>query len=130
MLRFVFGGIVCFSLLLMLGACAGNQENRIIGTWMLTRMDELPSKTDGEVWEFTAENDLIKYQLKNNKDSLMNVGNWSFNKFNRLNITKFDKGFNGEWEVVNLNKNVLRIVLKIEADDHSAGQVLREFTRR
>lgn len=116
---------------LILSACAGNQENKIIGTWILTKMDELPSSSDGELWEFTAESDLLKYKLKKNQDSLMNVGRWGFNKFNRLNISKFDKGFNGEWEVVNLNRDVLRIVLKIENEDgRPAGQVLREFTRR
>jgi hypothetical protein len=117
------------SLMLIMG-CAGNQEGLILGTWVMTRMDALPGEKPYTEWEFTEEGDLLKYQITETTDTLLSIGRWGFNKRNRLNITKFDQGFNGEWEVVTLRNDVLRMVLKVEVEDRPAGQLLTEFVRR
>ncbi|MBX7202668.1 MAG: hypothetical protein IT240_01815 [Bacteroidia bacterium] len=122
-----FAGLL--SLLTILG-CGGNQEGQILGTWTMTRMDALPGEKPYYQWEFTEEGDLLRYQVTDVTDTLLSVGRWGFNKRNRLNITKFDVGFNGEWEVVTLRNDVLRMVLKVEVDNHPAGQVLVEFVRK
>ena len=58
------------------------------------------------------------------------VGRWGFSKRNKLNISKFDIGFNGEWDVVYFKNDVMRMVLKVyNAENQPAGQVLVEFTR-
>jgi hypothetical protein len=60
----------------------------------------------------------------------MSVGRWGLNKKNRLSISKFDVGFNGEWEIVYFKNDVLRMVLKVYNDQNQpAGQVLVEFVR-
>jgi len=118
-----------FSVFIMMG-CGGSQEGQILGTWVMTRMDALPGEKPYYEWEFTEEGDLLRYQVTDYTDTLLSIGKWGFNKRNRLNITKFDQGFNGEWEVVTLRNDVLRMVLKIEHDGHPAGQLLTEFVRK
>ncbi|MEX1188681.1 MAG: hypothetical protein WED33_05440 [Bacteroidia bacterium] len=124
---------ILFSLMLVLAACSGNQENKLIGVWTVTRMDALPEEFPYEQWEFTSDSDLLKYEVSEVGSELLTTGRWGFTRRNRLNLSKFDVGFNGEWEVVTLNDNVLRIVLKVfvsdEGGERPAGQVLVEFTR-
>ena len=121
--------LAILSLLLSLSACMSNQENLIIGTWTVTRMDALPGEYPIEEWEFTADYDLIKSRITETENVIMSTGRWGFSKRNRLTITKFDVGFNGEWQIVTFKNNVLRMVLPAEVDGRPAGQVLREFTR-
>ena len=122
-------------LVMLLSACTGSQENKLIGTWNLTRMDALPDEYPIEQWEFTADNDLLRYEVTEVSSDLLTTGRWGFPKRNRLSLSKFDVGFNGEWEIVTLNDNVLRMVLKVFVADESgsgerpAGQVLVEFSR-
>lgn len=122
-------------LVLVLGSCSGSQENKLIGTWNLTRMDALPGEYPLTQWEFTSDNDLIRYKVSEVETKLMSTGRWGFSKRNRLNISKFDVDFNGEWEIVTFKNDVLRMVLKVFVADEDgkgerpAGQVLVEFTR-
>jgi hypothetical protein len=122
-------------LVLLLTACSGNQENKLIGTWTITRMDALPGEYPLEQWEFTSDNDLLKRQVTEVNDSLLTTGRWGITKKNRLNLSKFDVGFNGEWEVVTLTDDVFRIVLKVYVADENgggerpAGQVLVEASK-
>lgn len=124
-----------FAVVLALSACSGSQENKLIGTWTVTRMDALPGEFPIEQWEFTSDNDIIKYKVTESEFKLMTTGRWGLSKRNRLNITKFDVGFNGEWELITLTNDVLRMVLKVFVPDEDgsgerpAGQVLVEFTR-
>jgi hypothetical protein len=122
-----------FGLLLLLSACSGSQENKLIGTWTVTKMDALPGEYPIEQWEFTNDNDLLRYKVTEVSNELFTTGRWGFSKRNRLNLSKFDVGFNGEWEIVTLTDEVLRMVLKVFVDDDGgqrpAGQVLVEFTR-
>jgi len=122
-------------LVLALSACSGSQENKLIGTWTVTRMDALPQEYPIEQWEFTADNDIIKYRVTEVSSDLMTTGRWGFSKRNRMNISKFDVGFNGDWEIVTFTDDVLRMVLKVFVPDEDgsgerpAGQLLVEFTR-
>lgn len=115
--------------LLILAGCGTNQSSNLVGNWTVTRMDALPGDFPIEQWEFTADNDLLKYVTTEFSKDLKTTGRWSFNRRNRVGITNFDKGFNGEWEIVSFKADVLRMVLKVEKDGKPAGQVLREFTR-
>lgn len=115
---------------LLLGSCSGSQESKLIGTWVLTPMDAEPEEFPKIYWEFTSDNDILRYEVTELEQNLLTVGRWGFNKRNRLNISKFDVGFNGEWEIVTFKGDVLRMVLKVfDENDQPAGQVLVEFTR-
>jgi len=122
-------------LVLLFSACAGNQENKLIGVWTITRMDALPGEFPITVWEFTSDNDLLKRRVTEVSDSLITTGRWGITKKNRLSLSKFDVGFNGEWEIVTLSTDVLRIVLKVFVTDSNgggerpAGQVLVEASK-
>jgi len=126
---------IIIGIVLLLTACSGNQENKLIGVWTITRMDALPGEYPLEQWEFTSDNDLIKRQVTEVTDSLMSTGRWGITKKNRLNLSKYDVGFNGEWEIVSLTNDVFRIVLKVYVADANgsgerpAGQVLVEASK-
>jgi len=121
--------LLVFPVLLGLSSCMSNQENQLVGTWTLTRMDALPGEYPFIQWEFTADYDLLKYEITETENKPISTGRWGFSKRNRLNISKFDQDFNGEWQIVTFKNNVLRMVLPVVVDDHPAGQVLVEFTR-
>ena len=129
--------LITLPALFLLASCSGNQENKIIGTWKVTRFDALPEEYPYEEWEFTADNDIIKRPVKETgyDDFYITTGRWGLTKRNTLNISKFDVGFNGDWEIVTRTDEVLRIVLKVFATDPEtgkeapSGQVLVEFTR-
>ena len=129
--------LLVFPALFALASCSGNQENLLIGTWKQTRFDALPDEYPYVEWEFTADNDIIKRPVKESGYDFFYIttGQWGFTKHNRLNISKFDTGFNGEWEIVTLKNGVLRMVLKVFNQDPEsgkevpAGQVLVEFTK-
>jgi hypothetical protein len=129
--------LVIFPALLLLSSCTGKQENKLIGVWRETRYDALPNEFPYVEWEFTADNDIIKRPVDETSVDILYIttGRWGFTKHNRLNISKFDVGFNGEWEIVTLKNDVLRMVLKVYVDDpesgeqRPAGQVLVEFTK-
>lgn len=121
--------ILATPLILLFAGCAGDQENRIVGTWEMTRMDALPGEFPIEHWEFTADNDLLKYEIDGSTRKFKWAGRWGFTKRNHVNISKFEQDFNGEWQIVVLRKDVLRMILPVEVDNRPAGQVLREFTR-
>lgn len=123
--------LLLIPIMLTLDSCKGNQENRIIGVWRQTRFDALPDELPYYEWEFTSDNDLIKYEVTDLEKKFSTTGRWGFTKSNRLNISKFDIGFNGEWEIVTLKKGVLRMVLKVYNEDTGAGagQVLVEFVQ-
>jgi len=114
---------------MLLAGCSTNQESKIIGEWELTRMDALPGEYPLERWEFTADNDILKYEVTEIEQNLMTVGRWGITKRNRLNIENFDVGFNGDWTIVKLDNNVMRIVLPVVIEERNAGQVLKEFSR-
>ena len=116
-------------LLMLLAGCSTNQESKIIGVWELTRMDALPGEYPLEQWEFTADNDILKYEVTEIERNLLTVGRWGITKRNRLNVEKFDVGFNGDWTIVKLDNNVMRIVLPVVIEERNAGQVLKEFSR-
>jgi hypothetical protein len=124
-----------FPALLLLASCTGNQENKLIGVWKATRFDALPDEYPFVQWEFTNDNDILKYEVTEIEKKLLSTGQWGFTKRNRLNISKFDEGFNGEWEIVTLKNDVLRMVLKVyvpdpeSGEERPAGQVLVEFTK-
>jgi hypothetical protein len=132
-LRYLLPLFIVF--VLLFSACSGNQENKLIGVWTITRMDALPSEYPIEQWEFTSDNDLLKRRVTEVSDSLISAGRWGITKKNRLNISKFDVGFNGEWEVVTLTDDVFRIVLKVFVEDENgggerpAGQILVEASK-
>jgi hypothetical protein len=130
MLRNAFK-FICFVLLLAtFSGCSNNQESSIVGVWERTQMDKLPGEYPKIYWEFTGDNDLIRYQVTELEKELRSVGRWGLNKRNRLSISKFDVGFNGEWEIVTFKNDVLRMVLKVYTEDEQpAGQVLVEFVR-
>jgi hypothetical protein len=119
-------------LILVLVSCKGNQENKLIGVWKQTRFDALPKDLPYYEWEFTSDNDLIKYEITEEEKKFSTTGRWGFTKYNRLNISKFDVGFNGEWEIVTLRNGVLRMVLKVYDEDtgQGAGQILVEFVQK
>lgn len=122
--------ILLFIATLGLSSCSNNQESKIIGVWVRTQMDRLPEEYPKIYWEFTGDNDLIKYEITELEQKLLSVGRWGLNKKNRLSISKFDVGFNGEWEIVYFKNDVLRMVLKVYNDQNQpAGQVLVEFVR-
>lgn len=123
--------LLLIPIMLTLDSCKGNQENKIIGVWRQTRFDALPDELPYYEWEFTSDNDLIKYEVTDLEKKFSTTGRWGFTKSNRLNISKFDIGFNGEWEIVTLKKGVLRMVLKVYDEDTGAGagQVLVEFVQ-
>ncbi len=101
-----------------------------MGVWERTQMDKLPGEYPKIYWEFTGDNDIIRYQVTELEKELRSVGRWGLNKRNRLSISKFDVGFNGEWEIVTFKNDVLRMVLKVYTEDEQpAGQVLVEFVR-
>ena len=117
-------------LLMVMASCSGSQDGKLIGTWELTPMDALSEEFPKTYWEFTADNDLLRYEVTDLEQNLRAVGRWGFNKRNRLDISKFDQDFNGEWEIVTFKQDVLRMVLKVfNENDQPAGQVLVEFTR-
>ena len=126
-----------FPALLLLASCTGKQENKLIGVWKETRFDALPGEYPYVEWEFTADNDIIKRPVNETGYDFFysTTGRWGFTKHNRLNISKFDVGFNGEWEIVTLKNDVLRMVLKVyvpdpeSGEERPAGQVLVEFTK-
>jgi hypothetical protein len=128
--KFFLGLIAGIAALIMFIGCGGAQEGQILGTWVLTRMDALPGEKPYYEWEFTEEGDLLKYEISDLNDTLLSIGRWGFTKRNRLNITKFEQDFNGEWEVVTLRNDVLRMVLKVQVDGRPAGQLLTEFVRK
>jgi hypothetical protein len=130
MLRNTFN-IICFVLVLAaFSGCSNNQEASIVGVWERTQMDKLPEEYPKIYWEFTGDNDIIRYQVTELEKNLQSVGRWGLNKRNRLSISKFDVGFNGEWEIVTFKNDVLRMVLKVYTEDEQpAGQVLVEFVR-
>jgi hypothetical protein len=116
--------------LLILGGCSASQESKLIGLWVRTPMDALPEEFPQEVWEFTSDNDILKYEVTDLEQNLLTVGRWGFAKRNKLSITKFDVGFNGEWDIVYFKNDVMRMVLKVfNSENQPAGQVLVEFTR-
>ncbi len=124
--------IILFLFLASLGlsSCSNNQESQIIGVWERTQEDKLPEEFPKIYWEFTGDNDLIKYEITELEQELMSVGRWGLNKKNRLSLSKFDVGFNGEWEIVYFKNDVLRMVLKVYNEQNQpAGQVLVEFVR-
>ncbi len=122
--------IFLFILGFSLGSCSNEQEAQIIGVWELTPMDNLPGEYPKVYWEFTADNDLIRYKITELERELQSVGRWGLSKRNRLNISKFDQGFNGDWIIVDFKNDVLRMVLKIyNEQDQPAGQILVEFVR-
>ena len=122
--------ILLFIATLGLSSCSNNQESKIIGVWERTQMDKLPEEYPKTYWEFTGDNDIIRYQITELEQELMSVGRWGLNKKNRLSISKFDVGFNGEWEIVYFKNDVLRMVLKVYNEQNQpAGQVLVEFVR-
>ena len=55
-------------LLMLYSGCSSNQESKIIGVWELTRMDALPGEYPLEQWEFTADNDILKYEVTEMKE--------------------------------------------------------------
>jgi len=114
---------------MLVAGCSTNQESKIIGVWELTRMDALPGEYPLEQWEFTADNDILKYEVTEIERNLLTVGRWGITKRNRLNVEKFDVGFNGDWTIVKLDNNVMRIVLPVVIEERNAGQVLKEFSR-
>jgi hypothetical protein len=116
--------------LFVLGGCSAGQESKLIGLWVKTPMDALPEEFPQEYWEFTSDNDILKYEVTDIEQNLKTVGRWGFAKTNKLNITKFDIGFNGEWDIVYFKNDVMRMVLKVfNSENQPAGQVLVEFTR-
>jgi hypothetical protein len=121
--------LLAIPLLFLISGCATNQEAKIVGVWELTRMDALPGEYPLEQWEFTSDNDIIKYEVTEIERNILSSGRWGISKRNKLNIEKFDIGFNGEWDIVKLDNNVLRIVLRVVINDKDAGQVLKEFSR-
>lgn len=127
-IRYILAILLAGSVLFLF-SCTGNQENKLIGTWELTPMSALPGEYPVVRWEFTADNDVIKYRETETVDTLLYVGRWGFTKHNRLSIYQFEKDYNGEWEIVTLKNDVLRMVLKAYVNDNPAGQVLCEFTR-
>ncbi len=129
--------LIVLPFLLFLASCSGNQENELVGVWKVTRYDALPDEYPYVEWEFTSDNDIIKRPVKETgyDDFYITTGRWGITKHNRLSISKFDVGFNGEWDIVTLKNGVLRIVLKVFATDPEsgkeapAGQVLVEMTK-
>ena len=122
--------LLLFLASLGLSSCSNNQESQIIGVWERTQEDRLPEEFPKIYWEFTGDNDLIKYEITELEQELMSVGRWGLNKKNRLSLSKFDVGFNGEWEIVYFKNDVLRMVLKVYNEQNQpAGQVLVEFVR-
>jgi hypothetical protein len=120
----------CLMIIMALASCSGSQDGKLIGTWELTPMDALPEEFPKIYWEFTSDNDILRYEVTDLEQNLLSVGRWGFSKRNRLNISKFDQDFNGEWEIVTFKQDVLRMVLKVfNENDQPAGQVLVEFTR-
>jgi hypothetical protein len=118
------------STLLVFGGCSAGQESKLIGVWVRTPMDALPEEFPQEYWEFTSDNDILKYEITDIEQNLKTVGRWGFSKRNKLSISKFDIGFNGEWDVVYFKNDVMRMVLKVyNAENQPSGQVLVEFTR-
>jgi hypothetical protein len=113
-----------------LSSCSNNQESKIIGVWERTQEDKLPEEFPKIYWEFTGDNDLIRYEITELEQTLRSVGRWGLTKKNRVSISKFDLGFNGEWEIVYFKNDVLRMVLKVfNEQNQPAGQVLVEFVR-
>lgn len=122
--------ILLFLTAIGLSSCSNNQESKIIGVWERTQMDKLPEEYPKIYWEFTGDNDVIRYDISELEQQLRSVGRWGLNKKNRLSISKFDQGFNGEWEIVYFKNDVLRMVLKVYNEQNQpAGQVLVEFVR-
>ena len=122
--------LLLFLASLGLSSCSNNQESQIIGVWERTQEDRLPEEFPKIYWEFTGDNDLIRYEITELEQSLRSVGRWGLNKKNRVSISKFDKGFDGEWEIVYFKNDVLRMVLKYYNDKNQpAGQSLVEFVR-
>ena len=114
---------------MLYSGCSSNQESKIIGVWELTRMDALPGEYPLEQWEFTADNDILKYEVTEIERNLLSVGRWGITKRNRLNVEKFELGFNGDWTIVKLDNTVMRIILPVVIEGRNAGQVLKEFSR-
>jgi hypothetical protein len=113
-----------------LSSCSNNQESKIIGVWERTEEDKLPEEYPKIYWEFTGDNDLIRYEITELEQILRFVGRWGLTKKNRLSVSKFDENFNGEWEIVYFKNDVLRMVLKKYNDQNQPqGQVLVEFVR-
>jgi hypothetical protein len=121
--------LFCIPLLMLYSGCSSNQESKIIGVWELTRMDALPGEYPLEQWEFTADNDILKYEVTEIERNLLSVGRWGITKRNRLNVEKFELGFNGDWTIVKLDNTVMRIILPVVIEGRNAGQVLKEFSR-
>jgi hypothetical protein len=122
--------LLLFLASLGLSSCSNNQESQIIGVWERTQEDKLPEEFPKIYWEFTGDNDLIRYEITELEQTLRSVGRWGLNKKNRVSISKFDKGFDGEWEIVYFKNDVLRMVLKdYNEQNQPTGQVLVEFVR-
>ena len=121
--------ILLFIATLGLSSCSNNQESKIIGVWERTQEDKLPEEFPKIYWEFTGDNDLIRYEITELEQTLRSVGRWGLTKKNRLSVSKFDVGYNGEWEIVYFKNDVLRMVLKYYQNDQPSGQELVEFVR-
>jgi len=125
---FIF--ILVLPLVFSLGGCQASQDSKLVGTWVRMSEFALPEEYPQIYWEFTADNDLLKYEVDELGQYLRSTGKWGFTKRNRLNISKFDVGFNGEWEIVAFKNDVLRMVLKeFTTEGNPSGQVLVEFSR-
>jgi hypothetical protein len=121
---------LAFASMMLTPSCQGTQSTRIVGVWEWTFMDRLPLTLPRRQWEFTADNKVRNFELpENNIRILRSEGQYSFTKNGRFEIVKFDTGYNGEWIIVTLKKDVLRIVLKEFVDDQPAGQTLLEFKK-
>ena len=121
--------ILLFIATLGLSSCSNNQESKIIGVWERTQEDKLPEEFPKIYWEFTGDNDLIRYEITELEQTLRSVGRWGLTKKNKVSVSKFDEGYNGEWEIVYFKNDVLRMVLKYYQNDQPSGQELVEFVR-
>ena len=122
--------ILILPLVLSLAGCQASQDSKLVGTWIRMNEFTLPEDFPKIYWEFTADSDLLKYEVDELGQYLRSAGKWGFTKRNRLNISKFDVGFNGEWEIVTFKNDVLRMVLKeYTTEGNPSGQILVEFTK-
>ena len=116
--------------MISLSGCSAQQDGKLVGTWVVTPMNALPEAYPRTYWEFTADQDLLKYDVDELGSYLIGTGRWGFTKKNRLNISKFEVSMNGEWEIVTFKDDVLRMILKeYTPEGNPSGQVLVEFTR-
>ncbi len=121
------GFVFVLFLTLIFSSCTKRQEDRIAETWRLIRVDVDSTITWYELWQFDGESviRMTRDSASSNLDTL-DQGLYSVQSgLSKTIITVQDftnTSFNGDWEVLKLNKEIMVIL-----NTTDGGWLYREF---